>query len=66
MHLYPKAFTFEHQFSYFYPLTKVHLYLFPSSLSLGIEKCDSRGSETMSKAPHISNCSVASDYLGKL
>ncbi|XP_025786722.1 RAD51-associated protein 1 [Puma concolor] len=28
-----------------------------------IEKCDSRGSETMSKAPHISNCSVASDYL---
>ncbi|VFV18520.1 rad51-associated protein 1-like [Lynx pardinus] len=30
-----------------------------------IEKCDSRGSETMSKAPHISNCSVASDYLGK-
>ncbi|XP_047723008.1 RAD51-associated protein 1 [Prionailurus viverrinus] len=28
-----------------------------------IEKCDSHGSETMSKAPHISNCSVASDYL---
>uniref|UniRef100_A0A673SVY6 RAD51 associated protein 1 n=1 Tax=Suricata suricatta TaxID=37032 RepID=A0A673SVY6_SURSU len=28
-----------------------------------IEKCDSRETETMSKAPHISNCSVASDYL---
>ncbi|XP_039111685.1 RAD51-associated protein 1 isoform X2 [Hyaena hyaena] len=30
-----------------------------------IKKCDSRETETMSKAPHISNCSVASDYLGK-
>ncbi|XP_029810364.1 RAD51-associated protein 1 isoform X3 [Suricata suricatta] len=28
-----------------------------------IEKRDSRETETMSKAPHISNCSVASDYL---
>ncbi|XP_039111684.1 RAD51-associated protein 1 isoform X1 [Hyaena hyaena] len=28
-----------------------------------IKKCDSRETETMSKAPHISNCSVASDYL---
>nr|XP_060491319.1 LOW QUALITY PROTEIN: RAD51-associated protein 1-like [Panthera onca] len=27
------------------------------------EKCDSHESETMSKAHHISNCSVASDYL---
>ncbi|XP_077615113.1 RAD51-associated protein 1 isoform X2 [Crocuta crocuta] len=30
-----------------------------------IKKCDSRETETMSKAPRISNCSVASDYLGK-
>lgn len=46
-------------------LIKIHLNFLSYSLYLGIEKHGSSKIETMNKSPHISNCSVASDYLGK-
>ena len=36
-----------------------------SSLYLGNEKRGNSETERVDKSPHISNCSVASDYLGK-
>lgn len=44
---------------------KGHQYLLTSSFYLGIEKHGNNETKRMNKSPHISNCSVASDYLGK-
>ena len=46
-------------------LTKVRLHVLFSSLHLGTDEHGSGNAETTVKSPHISNCSVASDYLGE-
>lgn len=53
-------------FSAYLPISRHWLIrVLSSSLYLDIDRHGNSETEAMSKSPHISNCSVASDYLGK-